>query len=244
MKIKIPTNCPMCDGDLELVNQQLFCKNIKCAAKSSKKLLHYAKTMKIMGLGEKTLEKLEVNSIPDLYTLSEFTVLEKLGDKVGTKILAEIGKTKTASFSTFLSAMSIPLIGRTASDKVQNNISSPSLLSEEVCKKSGLGPKATDNLMKWFIEEYDNYRNLPIEFDEAEKIESGIVVCISGKIPGHTKATLKELLSDYNVTVVDNVTKAVDYLITEEQDTSKVKKAEQYNIQIISFDKFMEKINE
>lgn len=244
MKIEIPTTCPVCSSELKLVNQQLFCTNNSCEAKSSKKLLHFAKTMKIMGLGEKTLEKLEINSIPDLYKLNEFTVLDKLGEKIGTKILAEINKTNTATLSTFLSAMSIPLIGKTASDKIQNNISSPNQLSEEVCKKSGLGPKATENLMDWFYNEYDNYRELPINFDEVNLIKSGITVCISGKVPGHTKATLKELLLDYNVHVIDNVTKSIDYLITEETNTSKVKKAEQYNIQIISFDKFMEKINE
>ena len=49
---------------------------------------------------------------------------------------------------------------------------------------------------------------------------------------------------DFNVTVKDNVTKDLDYLITNETGTTKAKKAEQYNINIISFEKFMEKLKD
>jgi DNA ligase (NAD+) len=214
--------------------------NKACPAKSSKKLLHYVKTMKIMGLGEKTLEKLKIDSIPNLYELSEFELIEKLGEKIGTKIHNEIKKSTKSSISKFLASMSIPLIGKTAAEKIQPNISNLEELNVEACKKSGLGPKATENLMNWYTQEYENYKTMPIEFEELEEVESGKVVCISGKVPGYTKATIKELLADFNVKVVDSVTKSLDYLITEETNTSKVKKAEQYNINIISFDKFME----
>jgi len=242
MEINIPTQCPECNSDLVLVKDQLFCKNSTCTAKTSKKLLHYVKTMKVMGLGEKTLEKLEVSTIPDLYDLSEYYLIDKLGEKIGTKIHNEIKNSTKSTLSKFLSSMSIPLIGKTASEKIEQVISSLDNINEDVCKKAGLGPKATENLMDWYTTEYDNIKTIPIEFDEANAVESGLAVCISGKIPGYTKATLKEFLADFNVHVSENVTKGLDYLITEESNTSKVKKAEQYNIKIISFDKFMEKI--
>ena len=88
--------------------------------------------------------------------------------------------------------------------------------------------------------EYYKYVDLPFVFAESEPVESGMAVCISGKVPGYTKAKIKEMLMDYNVTVKDNVTKDLDYLISEETGTTKVKKAEQYNINVISFDNFME----
>jgi NAD-dependent DNA ligase len=240
MKVEIPTNCPVCNSTLELVNNQLFCRNNSCSAKSSKQLLHYVKTMKIMGLGEKTLEKLNLDKVKDLYTLEEDVLVEKLGQKIGTKIYSEIQNSTQSTITKFLSSMSIPLIGKTAAEKIDNTVTELGELTKEVCKKAGLGPKATDNLMNWFESEYEDLKLLPIEFDKVADVESGITVCISGKIPGYTKSKLKEYLADFNVSVVDNVTKSIDYLITEESNTSKVKKAEQYNINIISFDKFME----
>jgi DNA ligase (NAD+) len=52
-----PTNCPACNSDLELVNDQLFCRNSLCPAQSAKKLEHFARTIKIKGLGPSTIEK-------------------------------------------------------------------------------------------------------------------------------------------------------------------------------------------
>jgi len=243
MKIEIPSNCPNCNSVLDMVNDQLFCRNPTCTAKSLKNILHYVKTMKIMGLGEKTLEKLDVKTISELYDYDREHLVTKLGDKIGTKIYNEIEKSKETTLSKFLTGMGIPLIGKTASDKINSVVSSIEEITEAVCKKAGLGEKATNNLISW-VENEGKLINLPIIFQESEPVESGIAVCISGKVPGYTKAKIKELLLDYNVTVKDNVTKDISFLITEEVGTTKVKKAEQYNIEIISFDKFMEKINE
>jgi len=241
MKIEIPTNCPECDSVLEIVNQQLFCRNSSCPVKTNKTILHYAKTVKIMGLGEKTLEKLNISNIADIYNLSLETLKTKLGEKIGQKIYDEIEKSKNISFSKFLSGMSIPLIGDTAAQKLATKVNSIDEINEETCKAAGLGPKAVDNVVKW-VNSIGKYLELPIVFGE-ERVESGLSVCISGKVPGYTKEKIKEMLLDYNVFVKDNVTKDLDYLITEETGTTKVKKAEQYNIKIIKFNKFMEILN-
>ena len=242
MKIKIPSNCPSCDSKLELVNDQLFCRNALCPEKNAKSILHFVKTMKIKGLGEKTLEKLNIDGIPNLYELSEFDLVEKLGEKIGAKIFNEIEISKNSTLSKFIAGMRIPLIGKTASEKIQDVVSSIEDIDADTCKKAGLGAKATENLVNWVNEQYYKYENMPIKFSFSEPVTSGLAVCISGKVPGYTKAKIKDMLLDYNVTVKDSVTKDLDYLISNEQGTTKVKKAEQYNIEIISFDKFMEKI--
>ena len=244
MKIEIPTNCPVCGSELEMVNDQLFCRSTTCPAKSLKSILHYVKTMKIMGLGEKTLEKLETNTINDLYGYSSEDLVNKLGEKIGTKLYAEIQNSTETTITKFLNGMGIPLIGKTASAKIDTVINTITEINADICKKAGLGAKATDNLVNWVNNEYAKYEDLPIEFQESEPVTSGLLVCISGKVPGYTKAKIREMLLDYNVTVKDSLTKDVDYLISNESGTTKVKKAEQYNIQVISFDNFMEKINE
>jgi DNA ligase (NAD+) len=241
MKIEIPNACPVCNGEVELINQQLFCMNPTCSAKTLKNLLHFVKTMKVMGLGEKTLEKLKIETISDLYEMSQDQMVALLGQKIGTKIYDELDKSKSTTLARFIAALGIPLIGKTAGDKLQSTITALNDINAENCKKAGLGAKATDNLINWYQEE-GQFIDFPFEFEESEPVESGLAVCISGKVPGYTKAKIKELLLDYNVTVKDNVTKDLDYLITEEVGTTKVKKAEQYNINIISFELFMEKL--
>jgi DNA ligase (NAD+) len=88
MKIKIPTNCPCCDYTLELVNDQLFCRNQACDAQLSKKLEHFCKALGIKGLGEKTIEKLQLSDITELYYLELDQIIELLGsEKIATKLL-------------------------------------------------------------------------------------------------------------------------------------------------------------
>jgi DNA ligase (NAD+) len=244
MEIQIPDRCPTCNSVLEMVNDQLFCRSTTCPAKSLKGLIHYAKTVKIMGLGEKTLEKLETNTINDLYNYTIEDLTTKLGDKIGTKLFNEIDNSTQTTITKFLNGMGVPLIGKTASAKIDSVVNTIEEINAETCKEAGLGAKATDNLVNWVNTEYAKYQDLPIEFQESEPVASGQLVCISGKIPGYTKAKIKELLLDFNIAVKDSLTKDVDYLISNETGTTKTNKAEQYNIQVISFDNFMEKINE
>lgn len=239
-KIEIPTNCPICNSTLVWVNDTLYCKSTTCPAKTFKNLLHYVKTMKIMGLGEQTLKKLETDTINDLYDYTLEDLVNKLGEKIGTKLYNEIQGSTRTTITKFISAQGIPLIGKTAAEKIDNVVTSIDEITEVLCKKAGLGAKATENLMNWVNNEYDKYRNLPIEFEECEPIESGLAVCISGSIPGYTKAKLKEMLLDYGVHTRDSVTKDLDYLISNETGTTKINKAKDYNIPVVTFSEFME----
>ena len=102
--ISIPRECPVCYSVLEKVKDQLFCRNSSCSAKSSKQILHFLKIMKIMGLGEKTLEKLGFESINDIYNVTEEQLKTSLGDKIGTKLYNEIAKSKIIELSTFINS--------------------------------------------------------------------------------------------------------------------------------------------
>jgi DNA ligase (NAD+) len=117
MKIVIPTTCPCCESTLEKVVDQLFCRNTACPAQLNGKLAHFAKSIGIKGLGEKTIEKLGLSSIIDLYYLDSIEAEEVLGSKIATKLLDEIEKSKQATFATVLASMSIPLVGNTIATK-------------------------------------------------------------------------------------------------------------------------------
>jgi len=118
-KIQVPSNCPSCNSILEWVNDLLFCKNKDCSTKSAKKIQHFAKTLYIKGLGPRSIEKLGLNSAIDLYYLDkESASLALNSEKLGSKLIREIENSTTAPANLLLPAFSIPLVGRSAAEKL------------------------------------------------------------------------------------------------------------------------------
>lgn len=247
--LKIITNCPSCGSLLERVNSQIFCRNKDCDAQFAKKLAHFVKVMKIKGLGEKTLDKLEINDISDLYELELDYFIAKLGEKIGTKIYDEVENSTRADLATVLQSFSIPLVGETASKKLCEVVSHVDEITAESCSKAGLGEKATNNLLTFLAEETELLSKLPFTFQSTAKraisAPKGLTVVITGKLNKFSSRDLcKQYLEELGVTVSDNVTKATNYLIDDEgKQSTKRSKAESYNIQVVSFEEFLIKEN-
>lgn len=240
MKIEIPTTCPCCDYPLELVKDQLFCRNGACSAQLDRKLEHFCKTLGIKGMGPKTIEKLQLADITELYYLDEAEVAELLGSKtVASKLVDEINRSKSADLATVLSSFSIPLIGSTAAAKVSAVVSNIEKITAETCKLAGLGEKATANLMWWIETEYPELKEfLPFNFSSNKHStnSNNKTVCITGKLVSFkTKQEAKLQLEAQGYKVVETVTKTLDYLVDEAGDMStKRKKADSYGITIIN----------
>lgn len=241
-EIVIPTHCPCCSSALELVNDQLYCRNNLCPAQTKGKVSHFAKTVGIKGLGEKTIEKLQFESIIDIYYTEPVDILMGIGDALGTKLLNEITNSKQAQFSTVLSALSIPLIGSTAANKLAVLVNSFEEISVEVCKEAGLGDKATSNLMYWINTEYQELKDcepFTFKFVKNEKVASVAdkgVICITGKLSSYkNKSEASALLESMGYKVVDSLTKSVTILVDESgTGSSKRKTAEERGLNIIT----------
>ena len=241
MRIEIPTNCPCCNYKLELVNDQLFCRNQACSAQLEKKVEHFCKTLGIKGMGSKTIEKLQLADITELYYLEQDQVCSAVNsERVGLKLLAEIERSRNADLATVLSAFSIPLIGRTASTKLCSVVNHVDEINATTCKQAGLGDKATQNLLSWLETEFCEIRHfLPFSF-RAEQTSttaiSGKNICITGKLSSFkTKAEAYKQLEQLGYTMVESVTKTTNYLVDEEdKGSTKRKKAEQLGIKIIT----------
>lgn len=242
IKVLIPQNCPSCNTSLTRVKDQLFCTSNDCIAMKIKKVVNFAKVMKIKGLGEKTIEKLELNDILDIYELSPNYTKEVIGEKLTTKLLSEIEKSKTNTLDVLLASFSIPLIGNTASQKISQITNNIYDINSDLCKKAGLGEKATFNLTHWLIDNKPLIDNLPIntESQSSTLVTSELtkVVCISGKLSSFpSKAKAKAFLAELGYSLTDNMSKKVDYLINEDKkESSKVKLARKYNIEILTIE--------
>lgn len=241
MKITIPTTCPCCDYSLELVNDQLFCRNTACSAQLFKKLEHFCKTLGIKGFGPRTVEKLNLSDITEIYYMDVQQVAEDLGsERTAAKLIDEIQRSKNSDLATVLAAFSIPLVGLTASTKIAETVNHIDEINYETCKAAGLGDKVTENLITWLSTEFKELREfLPFSFRSAKQNTSSstaLTVCITGKLVSFkTKAEASQQLTLAGYRVVDSVTKTLDYLVDESDETStKRKKADQYGIEIIN----------
>ena len=88
--IEIPETCPCCEYPLIFVNSQLFCRNTACSAQLNKKLENFCKVLQIKGFGPKTIEKLNLGDITEIFYLDFDVVSTALGEKIATKLLDEI----------------------------------------------------------------------------------------------------------------------------------------------------------
>lgn len=241
MRIQIPTECPCCSYTLELVNDQLFCRNTACGAQLSKKVEHFCKTLGIKGMGARTVEKLGLADITELFYLDLDQVTDAVGSaKVAEKLLTEIEKAKSADLATILASFSIPLVGNTASTKICLVVNSIDEINQETCKQAGLGDKVTQNLLSWLETDFLEMREfLPFSFQtNKNSVVSGDLktICITGKLSSYkTKAEAYKALEEAGYKPVESVTKTTDYLVDEEdKGSSKRKKAESLGITIIT----------
>lgn len=237
--IQAPTNCPSCDSELVWVNHLLYCRNIVCGSQLDKKIEHFAKTLKIKGLGPAAISKLPLSDLSDIYLLTKAEIEEALSsEKLADKLFAEIQNSRSAPLELVLPAFGVPLIGNTAAKKLSTVIEHISELNEDTCRRAGLGPKATENLLQWynwdFVEE-----NFPFDFKMSSKssvVATKGVVCISGKLKSFkTKADATKALNDAGFEVKSSLTKLVTILVNESGvESAKTKQAREAGVTIVT----------
>jgi DNA ligase (NAD+) len=240
-KIQAPTNCPSCGSLLEWSNDLLYCRNSSCSSQAKKKVEHFAKTLKIKGLGPSSIDKLGLIDIDQIYTLTKEKIAESLSsERLAEKLYSEIENSKSAPLNLVLPGFSIPLIGRSAAAKLSNVCSSINDISRESCSKAGLGPKATDNLMNWitrdFLAFYDGYLPFDFKFVQSSPTTVNGVVCISGKLNSFkTKAEATKALQSRGYEVKSSLTKQVTILVNESGiESAKTKQARSNGVTIVT----------
>lgn len=244
MNILPPTNCPACNAVLVWRNDILYCVNELCTAKVDKQIEHWARTLKIKGLGSQTIAKLKLESFIDIYALTEEQIINAIGsEKLAKKLIVEINSSKQLNMSDYLAAFGIPLVGKTIASKLSEVISSLDEISETALKQAGIGQKASANIMSWYTNEYIPFLKEEMPFISTQrksnlKTKSEIkgVVCITGKLKSFkTKSDAKKALEAAGYIVKDSLTKDVTILLNESAvSTAKTQKAEQNGVSVIT----------
>ena len=135
-RIAPPQTCPACDGPIEIEGAFIRCTDVQCSARLGRSILYYCRALEMDGIGEKLVEQLIdadlISSIPDLYRLDEDMLLslERMGQKSTHKVLNEIRKSQSMTFSKFLSALGLPGIGPELATAISHHFQTPERLFE------------------------------------------------------------------------------------------------------------------
>lgn len=262
-EIKVPDVCPACGSHLILNGAHYFCENtLSCKPQLVKSIVHYAcrEAMNIEGFSEKTaeqlFEKLNIKSISDLYKLKEEELidLEKFGPKKAQNLLDAIEKSKECELYSFIYALGIPNVGvKTAKDLVNRFKSIEGLKNgtfEELVSVQDVGDIVAKDVMEFFSEEklmetIQELLDLGVnpKFNEKEVVENhfeGKTVVATGSLKNYSRTEIKDKLEGLGAKVAGSVSKKTDYVIAGEAAGSKLTKAQELGVKVISEEEFEE----
>lgn len=266
-EILAPELCPSCGSHLVLDGAHYFCENtLSCKPQMVKSIVHYGsrEAMNIAGFSEKTaeqlFEKLNIKSISDLYkiTKEQLLTLDKFKEKKAQNILDAIEKSKDCELYAFIYALGIPNVGvKTAKDLVNTFKSIDGLKKatfDELVQVPDVGDIVAQCVMEFFREEkvlatIDELLSLGVspKYEELEVVESifaGKTVVVTGTLENYTRGSIKEKLELLGAKVSGSVSKKTDYVLAGEEAGSKLKKAIDLGVKVISEKEFEEMIGE
>lgn len=277
-EIEIVDECPVCGGKTEIIKTEnadiLMCTNPDCSGKILKKMSAFVSKqgMDIDGLSEATLDLLMsrgyINSFKDIYHLSDYKAelssLPKMGAKSVAKLLKSIEDSRKTTLDKFLTALSIPLLGRSTCKDIakycHNNIGefifivSNTIL--ELMTIDGVGRAAVHSLDDWWEENGQMVHELidELNFDiPEEKTETttngnkleGMTFVVTGSVYHFkNRSELQKKIEELGGKVVGSVSAKTSILLNNDVDSNSSKnlKAKSLNIPIWSEDDFLKYI--
>ena len=260
-EIKVPEVCPACGSHLVLDGAHYFCENtLSCKPQMVKSIVHFAcrDAMNIEGFSEKTaeqlFEKLDIRSIADLYKLDyeELLTLDKFGPKKAQNLLNAIEKSKTPELYRFIYALGIPNVGvKTAKDLVNKFKSIDGLRNakfDELVSVQDVGDIVAKCVLEFFHEEkvldtIEQLLELGVNpaFEEQLIVESsfnGKTVVVTGTLQNYSRGEIKAKLESLGAKVSGSVSKKTDYVIAGEEAGSKLTKAQDLGVTVLTEEEF------
>ncbi|MEN8143206.1 MAG: NAD-dependent DNA ligase LigA [Thermodesulfobacteriota bacterium] len=261
-KIRMPANCPECDQ--ELIRKEgeaaLRCQNVQCPAQRLRALSHFAgkSGLDIEGFGAKAMEQLFeaglVKELPDLYRLqvSDLDSLPGWGIKSATNAIGSLFKSKTPSLARLITALGIRYIGEVSARLLEDNFKTLGRLKEvsqrELEGIEGIGPQVSASLLEYFSNE-DNLKILTKLENQGLKIKAppvskknlplgSLIFLFTGGLKTLSRNEAKARVKALGGRVASGINRKVTHVVEGEKPGSKLAKAKDLGLEIISEDDF------
>ena len=268
-KYIMPNICPSCESKTFTKEGDPFtrCLNSDCPEQNIRKIIHFAsrEALNIEGLGDKVVatlyEKGIIKHTIDLFSLdrNKLVKLERMGDKSVDNLLNAIENSKQSSLDKVIFALGILNVGKKAgkilAEYYKNLTNFSKATVDELLELSDIGLITAESIVDYlsndnnlrFINELIEIGMNPqydIQNKNTDNIFSGKTIVLTGKLVELTRNEAKEYLERFGAKVTGSVTSKTDYVIAGEKAGSKLAKAEQLGIQVLSEDEFIDIMKE
>jgi len=261
----LPDECPVCKTKLIRSEEEaaVRCPNVECPAQIFRSIVHFASkgAMNIDGLGPQIvrvlLDKGLITSVADLYHITEEKLLEldNFKEKSAHNLVTAIEKSKSNSLDRLIFGLGIRGIGQASAKllcaKFGGLDSIMQATAAEIAEIEGFGDIMADSVYSAFHEEHmlsliQRLKDCGVNTDY-EKVQQddrfeGKTFVLTGTLPTLKRNEAKELIEKFGGKASGSVSKKTDYVLAGEEAGSKLTKAEQLGIKIITEEEFMEMI--
>ena len=265
--INKPTRCPVCGAHVEENGAHLFCTNsLSCRAQITLRLAHYASrdAMDIESFSDKTagqlIEALGIDSILALYELSkdQLVALDRFGEKKAQNLIEAIENSKTRPLGAFLFALGIPNVGsKTAKDLAKRFGTLAAVRAatrEDLLAIPDVGGIVAESILSFFGDanisaQIDQLLALGVspQSEQAANTTSpiaGMTIVVTGTLPTLGRREAEALIEQNGAKAAGSVSKKTDYVLYGESAGSKLDKARELGVPLLTEAEFLELLGE
>lgn len=260
---KMIENCPMCNSVLVRKDANHYCKNEHCPSRKIESLIHFSSrdAMYIEGFGESIVEDFYnlgyLKNIDDFYTLDkykdELMLLEGFGEKSISKLLESASNSKKNSLERLLFGLGIRYVGKKTAKilskyyKTMDNLIKADF--DELKSINDIGDVIAKSIVDYFSDEKNinlinrlkelnlNMRYLGEEVNTSNENINGKTFVITGTL-SRPRDEIKEEIEGLGGNVTGSVTKKTDYVIAGEKAGSKLTKANELGIRVLTEEEY------
>lgn len=258
----LPESCPVCGAPVERDEQgaALRCTGVECPAQLSRNIAHFVSrnAMDIEGLGEAIVEQLiakgAITSPADIYhlRLEELKGLWKNGEKAASNLLSAIEKSKENDLHRLIFALGIRQVGEKGAKVLAKTFRSLDALMEatreELTQIRDIGDITAESIHAWFAKPQSRHmisrlREAGVNFESrAEAGDArfdGKTFVLTGALSLFTREEATEKIEALGGKAAGSVSKKTTYVVAGENAGSKLRKANELGIPVLSEEDFL-----
>lgn len=258
---RIPDKCPVCQSKAEKLPGEVItrCSNSVCPAILRESLKHFVsrRAMNLDKVGDKIVDQLVgaglVKCFSDFYKLSAQDILEKLerqGEKSAQNIIDSVNASREPTLARFIYALGIRFVGEQTAKILANRFGSlESLLSakeEDFVNLDGIGEKLAHSIyttlkQKALLADIARMQKLGVKIQNPKRNNSkkleGLTIVITGTLP-ISRDEIKDMIENNGGKNSSSVSKKTNYVLAGDEAGSKLEKARELDVPILTWDEF------